>query len=109
MPEGSGASGEAARWGNPRRVVELLERRAACMVRERAKYDADPDASMEQRVSRAVTDAFVAAQVGDIIDGLDDSISGKEAAVLRKLYTLVCAACLLRGLLPLTFLWDSTC
>nr|VWP01133.1 60 kDa chaperonin (GroEL protein) (Protein Cpn60) [Ganoderma boninense] len=40
------------------------------------------------RVSRAVTDAFVAAQVGDIIDGLDVSISGKEAAVLRKLYTL---------------------
>ena len=69
--------------------ASLGTRRAACMVRERATHAADPDASMEQRVSRAVTDAFVAAQVGDIIDGLDDSISGKEAAILRKLYTLV--------------------
>ena len=74
------------RWGNPRRIIEVLERRAACMVRERAKHAQDPDASMDQRVARAVTDAFVAAQVGEIIHSLG---GGKEAAVLRKLYTLV--------------------
>ena len=74
------------RWGNPRRIVEVLERRAACMVRERARHAQDPDASMDQRVARAVTDAFVAAQVGATIHALG---GGKEAAVLRKLYTLV--------------------
>ncbi|PIL25736.1 hypothetical protein GSI_11486 [Ganoderma sinense ZZ0214-1] len=84
----AGHSVSTARWGNPRRVVEMLERRAACMVRERAAHAADPDASMDQRVARAVTDAFVAAQVDEVIDGLEGSVGGKEAVVLRKLYTL---------------------
>ena len=80
---------KAGEWGNPQTAIELLERRAACMVRERAKHASDPDASSDRRVARAVTDAFVAAQVGEIIRGLEQSVGGKEAAILRKLYTLV--------------------
>ncbi|KAI1785435.1 peroxisomal oxidase [Ganoderma leucocontextum] len=75
-------------WGDTRTAIEVLERRAACVVRERATHAADPDASMDQRVARAVTDAFVAVQVGEIVRGLEDGVGGKEAAVLRKLYTL---------------------
>ena len=44
----------------------MVQRRAACMVRERA------------------TDALVAAQVSEI-RGLEESVGGKEAAVLWKL------------------------
>ena len=80
---------KAKEWANPQTAIEVLERRAACMVRERATHAADPDASSDQRVARAVTDAFVAAQVGEIIRGLEGSVGGKGVAVLRKLYTLV--------------------
>ncbi|TBU22641.1 peroxisomal oxidase [Dichomitus squalens] len=55
---------------------------------ERARHARDPDASMDQRVSRAVTDAFVAVQVSEIVRGLEGDVGEKDAAVLRKLYTL---------------------
>ncbi|EJF61379.1 peroxisomal oxidase [Dichomitus squalens LYAD-421 SS1] len=57
-------------------------------TRERARHARDPDASMDQRVSRAVTDAFVAVQVSEIVRGLEGDVGEKDAAVLRKLYTL---------------------
>ncbi|KAI0702796.1 acyl-CoA oxidase [Cerioporus squamosus] len=76
------------KWDDPQSVVSLLEKRAAAMVQERAKHLQDPDASVDQRVSRAVTDAFVAAQVGEVIKSLQETVGGTEAAVLGKLYNL---------------------
>ena len=53
----------------PEVVIEVLERRAKCMVRERAKRATDSDTSSDHRIARAVTDAFVIAQVGEIVRG----------------------------------------
>ncbi|RPD77314.1 acyl-CoA oxidase [Lentinus tigrinus ALCF2SS1-7] len=75
-------------WNEPENVIALLERRAAAIVQERAQDLRDPDASADQRVSRAVTEAFVAAQVGEIIKSLEETVGSKEATVLRKLYNL---------------------
>ncbi|KAI0758856.1 acyl-CoA oxidase [Fomes fomentarius] len=75
-------------WDDPQTSITVLEQRAARVVQERADRLSDPDASMDQRVSRAVTDAFVAGQVGKIIDALGADLGKKDAAILRKLYTL---------------------
>ncbi len=85
----SSPSTPSLKWHDPQSVVSLLEKRAAATVQERAKHLHDPDASVDQRVSRAVTDAFVAAQVGDFVKSLEETVGGKEAVVLRKLYNLV--------------------
>ena len=68
-------------------AVALLERRAALMVQERAARAADPDAGMDTRVARAVTDAFVGARVAEMAGALDPQ--GPNAPVLEKLYLLV--------------------
>ncbi|KAI0742970.1 acyl-CoA oxidase [Daedaleopsis nitida] len=86
-------------WTDPQTAITLLERRAGRMVQDRARAGLDgPDASADQRVSRAVTDAFVAAQVGQIIGALEGDVGGRDAAVLRKLYTLYLLAALEGGL-----------
>ena len=46
------------------------------------------DANVNQRLSKAVTEAFVAAQVGGMIQGLD-SMSERDRVVLTKLFLLV--------------------
>ena len=79
----------SAKWDDPQTAITLLEQRAALMVRDRALHLREPDASMDQRVSRAVTDAFVAAQVGEIIRTLEADVGQRNAGVLRKLYNLV--------------------
>ncbi|TFK85181.1 acyl-CoA oxidase [Polyporus arcularius HHB13444] len=84
----SSSSPSSPSWDDPQNVVSLLEKRAAAMVQERAKHLQDPDASADQRVSRAVTDAFVAAQVCEFIKSLRETVGGKEAVVLSKLYNL---------------------
>lgn len=68
-----------------------MEWRAALLVRELAKNLDDPDISAGQRVARAVTEAFVAARVGDIIKSLPEVLEGhqKDINVLGKLYLLV--------------------
>ena len=88
----------SSQWDDPQMAITLLEQRAALMVRERALHLREPDASMDQRVSRAVTDAFVAAQVGEIVRALEADVGQQNAVVLRKLYNLVrvpshCAPC----------------
>ena len=80
------ASGD---WADPRRSVNLLELRAVHMVRDYVKNEADPDASAAQRVSRAVTEAFVAAQVATFIQTLPTHLPGKEAQIVKDLLTLV--------------------
>ncbi|KAH9851253.1 acyl-CoA oxidase [Lenzites betulinus] len=75
-------------WKDPRTSISLLERRAAAMVKERAQHRNEPDASSDYRVARAVTEAFVAVQVGDIIRTVEGTMPTQEAAVLRTLYLL---------------------
>lgn len=59
------------------------------MVREYAQHQSDPDATAPQRVARAVTEAFVAAQVEGFIHELPTQLPGKDAHVLKDLLTLV--------------------
>jgi acyl-CoA oxidase len=103
-------------------LISLLEWRAAALVRDLAsmsqKYSSAADtgalvgvnvstlrngnvdvedATVYQRVSRAVTEAFVAGQVGEILAeletrGVEDEkqkLGSREIVVMRKVYTLV--------------------
>ena len=73
--------------------ILLLELRAALIVQDHAKNLAtgDIDASVNQRVSKAVTEAFVAVQVAGMIKGLEDDkcVKGNDADVVKKVYLLV--------------------
>ncbi|KAK7024780.1 acyl-coenzyme A oxidase [Favolaschia claudopus] len=75
-------------WNQPATAILLLEWRAALLVNECAQTVEAPDATLTQRVSRAVTEAFVAARVGEMIDGLPTTLKGKEAEAVRKVYLL---------------------
>lgn len=55
------------RWDGPRTAIEFLQHRDACMVSERTTHALDSGAGSNQRVARMVTDAFLAAQVHEII------------------------------------------
>lgn len=92
------ASGE---WADPHRSVNLLELRAVHMVRDYVKNETDPDASAAQRVSRAVTEAFVAAQAATFIQDLPSHLPGKEVYVVKDLLTLYLLATVERGLVDL--------
>ena len=76
-------------WRDTHACVELLEQRAIAVVRERAQHELDADASADQRVSRAVTEAFVAEQVEKFISGLQSDLSGREAAIIGDVLHLV--------------------
>ncbi|KAI0698287.1 peroxisomal oxidase [Cytidiella melzeri] len=67
-------------WYEPHVVVELLERRALCAVREYVRHSNDPDAGAAQRVAKAVTEAFVAAQVESLIQDVPSQLTGREEA-----------------------------
>ncbi|KAJ6529033.1 peroxisomal oxidase [Mycena vulgaris] len=75
-------------WTQPATAILLLEWRAALLVHEIAQTIGAPDATATQRVSRAVTEAFVAAQVGEMIDALGTALKPREAEVVRKVYIL---------------------
>ena len=48
------------------------------------------DASADQRVSKAVTEAFVAVQVAGMIKALEEAgVKGHDANIVRKVYLLV--------------------
>lgn len=78
-------------WQDPTTAILLLEWRAALLVRELAQNVQEPDASSPQRVAKAVTEAFVGARVGEIINGLPEALNGRErdVKVLGRLYLLV--------------------
>lgn len=89
-------------WRDPAFPIALLEWRAALLVNEHARsvanilrteqdLDAGIDASANQRVSKAVTEAFMVRRVGEIMaEGVESSVGKQESkAVLRKLYLLV--------------------
>lgn len=78
-------------WADPATCSLLLEWRAALLVSELAKNIKDMDASVYQRVSKAVSETFVGRQVVEMIGELETTFGGglAEKTVLRKLYTLV--------------------
>lgn len=82
-------------WDDPYTSILLLEWRAALIVQECARNLSSPDASVNQRVSKAVTEAFVAVQVGDIMKTL--SLSGETKRYVQDLFKLVCIDSLLIG------------
>ncbi|KAJ7589575.1 peroxisomal oxidase [Mycena floridula] len=71
-------------WSNPETSILLLEWRAALLVAQAAK---DPDTCTAQRVSKAVTEAYVAARVGEMIQG-SGGLPTKEIPVLAALLNL---------------------
>ena len=75
-------------WSDPSTSILLLELRAALLVREHAQNALDTDASANQRISKAVTESFVAAQVGGMIDGLS-SMPTKDRVAVSKVFLLV--------------------
>lgn len=84
-------------FADPNTSVLLLELRAALIVQDHAKNVAtgDVDASANQRISKAVTEAFIAVQVAGMIKGLGDvGIKGNDADVGKKVYLLVGHLCL---------------
>ena len=50
--------------------------------------EGDVDANVNQRLARAVTEAFVAMQVGEMINNLT-ALPSQEAKVVGRLYKLV--------------------
>ncbi len=89
-------------WRDPITAILLLELRAALLVRELSRSIDNPDASAVHRVGKAVTEAFVAARVGETIQGLPKAFEGNEknTKVLGRLYLLVIRSLIL--LLPTT-------
>jgi hypothetical protein len=79
-------------WTDITALVQLLEWRAARIVQELARNPDVVDASMNQRVSKAVTEAFVAAQVAEIVADL--TLPSTEREVVTDVYKLV-SSCLL--------------
>ncbi|KAJ7257516.1 peroxisomal oxidase [Mycena haematopus] len=80
----------ATSWTQPATSILLLEWRAALLVHESAQTLGESDATATQRVSRAVTEAFVAARVGEMIEALGTAFGTgtREAEVVRKVYLL---------------------
>ena len=76
-------------WSDWRTPISLLELRAARIVEDRleAHKQGEVDASADQRVSRAVTEAYVAAQIGEMIETVP--LKEPSAGIVRSLLRLV--------------------
>ena len=77
-------------WHDISAIVLLLEWRAALMVKNFVQTQArgDVDGHVNQRLARAVTDAFVAMQVGEMINNLT-VLPSQEPKVVGRLHKLV--------------------
>jgi hypothetical protein len=73
-------------WRDPSIAALLLEWRAARMVYEHAQTSTEPDATVSQRVSKAVTEAFIASQVLEILKNL--SLPDESGKAVGTLYLL---------------------
>ncbi|KAG6374192.1 acyl-CoA dehydrogenase/oxidase C-terminal [Boletus reticuloceps] len=80
----------AMMWQEHAAIIHLLEWRAALSVQSAAQNSDHPDAGINYRLSKAVTEAFVATQVGAIVSDLNQ-LSPNEASALKDLYLLVCS------------------
>jgi acyl-CoA oxidase len=78
-------------WQDPAVSILLLEWRAALLVRELAQHVDELDASAAQRTARAITEAFIAARVNEMIKELPEVLEGSQRSVkvLERLYLLV--------------------
>lgn len=90
-------------------AIHLLELRGAHMVYEHIRriHAKETDGSADWRVSRAITEAFVAQQVGELIKGMDKHFSPKSADQiygLLRLYLLTTLESSLVDLLSLNLL-----
>ncbi|KAG9308651.1 acyl-CoA dehydrogenase/oxidase C-terminal [Chiua virens] len=74
-------------WQDYLAIVNLLEWRAALAVQSTARNLDYPDAGINHRLAKAITEAFVAAQVGDMISNLNQ-LPHNEANALKDLYLL---------------------
>ena len=104
-PPALGVSLSTQDFTDPNTSTHLLELRAALIVQDHVKNLAtgDIDASVNQRVSKAVTEAFVSVQVAGIIKGLVDAgVKGNNASIVKKVYLLVG-----RLSVPFCFVLDS--
>ncbi|KAF6750439.1 acyl-CoA oxidase [Ephemerocybe angulata] len=89
-------------WTNPTNTILLLEWRAALVVSDLAKNIKEPDAGVYQRVSKAVSEAFVARQVGEMIDNLKAQLPGeKEQMAVRNIFILYLLTTVETGLVDL--------
>jgi acyl-CoA oxidase len=77
-----------AMWQDHAAIIHLLEWRAALAVQSAAQNLDHPDAGINRRLSKAITEAFVATQVGDMVSNLNQ-LSQNEASALGNLYLLV--------------------
>lgn len=87
LAQGRGTYG-VINWMDPLTCVDLLERRAAFIVRSHTNNLQSPDASAIQRVSKAVTEAFIARQVLGFIQDLPRTLPDKDAKIVSGLLTL---------------------
>ncbi|KAK7684475.1 hypothetical protein QCA50_012422 [Cerrena zonata] len=78
----------ATSWTDPQVLVNLLERRAAKAVQHHVKHLDNPDAGANQRVSRAVGEAFVAAQTLNSIGTIPAVLSKPELDAVTSLLIL---------------------
>jgi len=76
-------------WKDPATSILLLELRAALILQELAQNASETDASANQRVSKAVTESFVAARVGEMIDGLLSTMPTKDRVSVTRVFLLV--------------------
>ncbi|KAJ7102303.1 acyl-CoA dehydrogenase/oxidase C-terminal [Mycena belliarum] len=75
-------------WTHPATAILLLEWCAALLLHEATQTLAAPEGTATQRISRAVTEVFVAARVGEMIGGLSKTLKQREAALVEKVYIL---------------------
>ena len=74
----------------PTTSILLLEWCAALIVEEHARTIDDSDASINQHIAKAITEAFIAAQMGEIIDTLGSTgMKEREQIMVGKVYLLV--------------------
>jgi acyl-CoA oxidase len=73
-------------WTSVESVALLLEWRAALMVQEAARNVEEPDANVNNRVAKAVAEAFVASQIVSFVKNLQ--MGTVEAKVVTDLYRL---------------------
>lgn len=78
----------SATWQDHEAIISLLEYRAALAVQSAAKDLDHSDPGINQRLSKAITEAFIATQVADMISNLDQ-LPPNAASALRDLYLLV--------------------
>ncbi|KAL0578791.1 hypothetical protein V5O48_003203 [Marasmius crinis-equi] len=78
-----------ASWADPGVLISLLEWRAALLVHEVAQTTDALEATIYQRVSKAVTEAFVAGRVGEMLVLLNErEIGPKDKEVVKRVYIL---------------------